>query len=199
MYQFKSLDGLTRAALIALWIHAVSKFLYGGGAAYVGGEYGAATASQVATGLLALVNLTALAGSLILVGCWIYRANANAHVLGGDLTITPGWAVGWYFVPFANLVKPYTAMKETWLASHFGSNWGAGDATDLLAWWWGLWIVNNIIGNIAWRLSTAAPAFSGDMDLVNGLIELPLTWVLVRIMIQIRDAQKALRHAEVFA
>ena len=198
MYQFKSLDGLTRAALIVLWIHAISKFLYGCCSAYSGGD-DAAGVLQAVTGVFALVNLVALAGSFVLVGCWIYRANANAHVLGGDLTITPGWAVGWYFVPFANLVKPYEAMKQTWLASHFGSNWGAGEAPDLLAWWWGLWIVNNIIGNIAWRLSTDAPAFSGDMDLVNGLIELPLTWVLVRIMIQIRDAQKAMRHAEVFA
>ena len=28
------------------------------------------------------------------------------------MTISAGWAIGWFFVPFANLVMPYQAMKE---------------------------------------------------------------------------------------
>jgi len=201
MHQYKELTGLTRLAMIALWAHALTKFLYGCGEAY--GDNiadGSLSSSLLALiGLTALLSLFALFVSIVLVALWIYRANANAHAIGGDLTITPGWAVGWYFVPFANLVKPYEAMKETWLASHFGSNWGAGEATDLLRWWWGLWILNNILGNIAWRTSEFAPAFSGDFYFIIGAVEIPLTYILVRIMTQIRDAQKATRHAEVFA
>mgnify|MGYP003704706309 CR=1 FL=1 len=37
---------------------------------------------------------------------WIYRVNMNAHVMAPDLTITPPWAIGWYFVPIATLFKP---------------------------------------------------------------------------------------------
>jgi uncharacterized BrkB/YihY/UPF0761 family membrane protein len=48
-----------------------------------------------------------LAGS-ILTGLawfiWLHRAVANARSLGVPTECTPGWAVGWWFVPFANLV-----------------------------------------------------------------------------------------------
>ena len=49
-----------------------------------------------------------IAGVLILK--WIYRANFNAHQLGGGLSMTPGWSIGWYFIPVANLWKPYQGM-----------------------------------------------------------------------------------------
>jgi len=201
MYQYKDLAGLTRVTMITLWVHAIAKFLYGCGEAYADnvGIDSLSSSLLALIGFMAVLSLIVLFVSIILVACWIYRANANAHAIGGDLTITPGWAVGWYFVPFANLVKPYHAMKETWLASHFGSNWGAGEATDLLNWWWGLWILNNILGNIAWRTRDIATTFSGDAYLLIGIVEIPLTYILIRIMLQIRDAQRTMRHAEVFA
>lgn len=44
---------------------------------------------------------------------WVYRAHANVRALGfGELKFTPGWAVGWWFVPFFNLVQPARAMAE---------------------------------------------------------------------------------------
>src|SRR5437868_6687462 len=44
---------------------------------------------------------------------WIHRANRNARALGAQgMRFTPGWAVGWYFIPIASLWKPYQAMKE---------------------------------------------------------------------------------------
>lgn len=50
---------------------------------------------------------------------WVYRANRTAHSLGSrGMKYTPGWAVGWYFVPLMNLFKPYMVMKEIWQFSH---------------------------------------------------------------------------------
>src|SRR4051812_40932909 len=35
---------------------------------------------------------------------WIHRANVNVRGFGAEgMTFTPGWSVGWYFVPIANL------------------------------------------------------------------------------------------------
>jgi len=46
---------------------------------------------------------------------WIYRTNKNLHVLSSEhMTFSPGWSLGWYFIPVANLFKPYQAMKEIW-------------------------------------------------------------------------------------
>ena len=42
--------------------------------------------------------------SAIFVGMWIYRAHANLRLVDVDgLIFTPGWSVGWYFVPVASL------------------------------------------------------------------------------------------------
>ena len=69
---------------------------------------------------------------------WIYRINRNLHTLSGEqLTFTPGWSVGWYFIPIANLFKPYQVMKEIWRVSQRNES----TTYALLSWWWFLWIV----------------------------------------------------------
>jgi hypothetical protein len=62
--------------------------------------------------LATIADMACVLAAFVLVGVWIYRANANAHALGGDLSVSPGWAVGWFFVPIACLFKPYLAMRR---------------------------------------------------------------------------------------
>jgi len=197
MYQYRDISTLTRVAVGTLWALMFTRLLFQSVTFYARSMASIPLDPGIseAMGLTAILNLLVLAAALILVGLWIYRANANAHAIGGELTITPGWAVGWYFVPFANLVKPFQAMKETWLASHYGSEWDRGDATDLLNWWWGLWILSNFIGNFEWRLGAEVPA----LGLVTGVMGVPLNLILMKLMKQIRDGQRTVRHAEVFA
>src|SRR6185295_7113854 len=73
----------------------------------------------VMASLVAWVVLFAVTG---IVWCvWQHRAQRNAIELAyGKLQFTPGWAVGWWFVPFANLVKPFQTVRELWKASHGG-------------------------------------------------------------------------------
>ncbi|NOR62599.1 MAG: DUF4328 domain-containing protein [Rhodobacteraceae bacterium] len=58
--------------------------------------------------------------------------------------IRPGWAVGWYFIPFANLWKPFVAMKEIWNSSFSPALSPIAPATALLGFWWAARIANNI-------------------------------------------------------
>ena len=84
---------------------------------------------------------------------WIYRANWNARQLGAKgMRFTPGWAVGWFFVPFLNLWKPYEAMKEIWKASANPANWQAESVPLLLHAWWFLWAGSAVYSQIAFRL-----------------------------------------------
>lgn len=77
---------------------------------------------------------------------WIYRANKNlGEVSGKPMDFTPGWAVGWYFIPIANLFKPYQAMKEIWAVSHKNKS----DTSAVLVFWWALWLLSNILGGQA--------------------------------------------------
>jgi Domain of unknown function (DUF4328) len=92
---------------------------------------------------------------------WLHRAHSNLQpLLAQNVEFTPGWAVGWWFIPFANLVKPFQAVREVWVESD--PDGGDGEASFLSASvrsapvymgvWWGLWLVSNIVSNIAGRI-----------------------------------------------
>src|SRR5689334_7274535 len=57
---------------------------------------------------LALLVATAVAFLI-----WFHRAHKNLPALGArELKYTPGWAVGGFFVPLLNLVRPADVMRE---------------------------------------------------------------------------------------
>lgn len=69
---------------------------------------------------------------------WMYGAVRNAKVLRSSFDHSPVWAVGWYFVPIANLFKPYEVMQDTFIASRgqVDGRYTKGDRT--IIGWWGL-------------------------------------------------------------
>jgi Domain of unknown function (DUF4328) len=81
----------------------------------------------------------------VVVWCiWQHHAQQNAIVLsGGGLRFTPAWAVGWWFIPIANLWKPFQTVRELWKASH-GGGWRMIATWALLGWWWATWIVGSL-------------------------------------------------------
>ena len=62
---------------------------------------------------MGVVYLIAYITAVVLYCIWIHRANRNARALGTQgMRFTPGWCVGWWFIPFMNLYKPYQAVSE---------------------------------------------------------------------------------------
>jgi hypothetical protein len=44
---------------------------------------------------------------------WQHKVNADLWARGvAGLRFTPGWSVGWWFVPFASFVQPFRAVRE---------------------------------------------------------------------------------------
>jgi hypothetical protein len=104
----------------------------------------------------------------ILVSLWIHRAATNLRGLGRfGMTFTPGWCVGWYFVPIAMWWMPVLAMSEIWRASDPqcpGSSWSAsGSRTPLLPLWWTAWIVASLLSgrHALNRLGLSLPPATG--------------------------------------
>ena len=86
---------------------------------------------------------------------WQHRAQRNAIELAdGKLEFTPGWAVGWWFVPFANFVKPFQTVRELWKASHGGHNARVVATWSAIGWWWGLWLSAGVLGRIIVRVGS---------------------------------------------
>ncbi len=90
---------------------------------------------------------------------WTYLASRNARSLVDEkLEYSPGWAVGWFFVPIANLWKPYQVMIELFKASHpdYIENWSEAPSTPEISRWWTVWIFAFVIGRVSSRMSMRA-------------------------------------------
>ncbi len=160
--------------------------------------------TSMVTGVSGLVAFLALLGSYVVVGMWIYRAHANLRLAGyPGLEYTPGWAIGWYFIPFANLVKPLHAMRELWKASHGAADLQGEPASNPLNAWWACWIVSNIVSNIGTRLSdesNGAAQIGLGLETLGSLASIVAAWLLLNIVNRINEAQQTrLGVAEAFA
>jgi hypothetical protein len=107
--------------------------------------------------LLQLVIFIATAVAFLM---WVHRAYRNLPALGAvGLDSTPGWAVGYFFIPFINLVKPFQVVREIWHRStpagvadeDFGGVAARSGTPALVGWWWALWIIANIAGRASDR------------------------------------------------
>src|SRR5690606_25799999 len=44
---------------------------------------------------------------------WQYRVHSNANVFNpGTITFTPGWGVGYWFIPSINFFRPYPVTRQ---------------------------------------------------------------------------------------
>ncbi|QYO65100.1 DUF4328 domain-containing protein [Leptolyngbya sp. 7M] len=58
--------------------------------------------------MIFLVSFPVGIATIVLFLVWLYRAHKNLFSLKPThLDFSPGWAVGWWFIPFLNLVRPY--------------------------------------------------------------------------------------------
>jgi hypothetical protein len=82
---------------------------------------------------------------------WQYRAERNARALSpsGQFSFTPGWAIGWWFIPIASLWMPFQAVRELWKASGGAPDWPELPTWRAIGWWWASWIAGLLIAYIA--------------------------------------------------
>ncbi len=71
---------------------------------------------------------------------WIHLTSRNLQPLGTHgQRFSPGWAVGWWFVPIMNFFRPYQALAEIWRST---GEWPVA----LVIWWWVSWLAANFVG-----------------------------------------------------
>lgn len=205
MHEYKDPERLTRIAVAATFAYMGFSLLLGAWAlAELIAPAPFDSQRLFAYAIVAMVSGTAMIACMVIVGMWIYRISANAHSISDEMTISPGWAVGWYFVPIMNLFRPFQAMKEAWMASHYRGNWQSEPAPGLLVWWWTLWLATSVLGNISLQLNLrspdgTAPSAALVIDVIVAILDVPLCLVLVTMMRRLCGAQLHARHDEVFA
>lgn len=145
--------------------------------------------------IVAIVNMLVFIVSGFLILRWIHRANYNARQLGAkEMEFTPGWSIGYYFIPVLTLWKPYQAMKEIWQASHNPNDWAFEKISPVVGLWWFIWIITNMVGQAVFRMSTDAVELQELMNLnlitqASDALAIPLALVTLVIVNSIYQAQ----------
>ena len=125
---------------------------------------------------------------------WIYLSNINSTLMGAkNMQFSPGWSVGWFFIPLMNLFMPFRAMKEIWKTSKDSKNWESLETPSIIIWWWVLFIVSGVSANLSWEANLGNTEFSeGGILLVTFLdagIAIAYWLVLINMVKEISKMQ----------
>jgi hypothetical protein len=199
---FRDITGLTKFLKILLWAGVgwalVSLFsawlqlqLLGSGSP----SQSEAQANDSRQQMVGLFDIVLYVITVIVFARWILRANHNVRAMGAqNMQVTPGWAVGYFFVPIVCLWRPYQAMKELWKASHNPAAWQDVQPGSILGLWWTLWIISNFLGQASFRISMAARDISSlqtatIIDMVSDVSHIALCIAAITLISQIRESQ----------
>jgi LSD1 subclass zinc finger protein len=137
--------------------------------------------------------------TIVLFCMWMYRSYANLRLMGvRGLLYSPGWAVGYFFIPILNLFRPCQVAQEMWRASDPTADlnyrdWGRNSLSAVIGFWWFFWILANIAGQIAFRITLAGnvPADVDDaVTIVASALSLLAGLFAILVILKLRRRQE---------
>lgn len=165
--------------------------------------YGAVRSQMYLTvlGGNAVLNLLVFLSSIIAILLWIHRAHANLRTIGlRDLNYSPGWAVGSFFVPIANLFIPFRAMRELCNRSYGEEAQFAAVTVPDVNSWWTCFLVSNlialflgaigIVGRSVGILIVTPPGVNTALALFANLLGIGAAIFLLRIVRSVTKEQQ---------
>jgi hypothetical protein len=131
---------------------------------------------------------------------WQWRSAKNAVALGTiRMRYSPGWSIGGWFIPFANLVIPVRVVQDLWQSgdpdAHDGTDWQQLPRSRLVGWWWAAFLAGYVL-DIGTGGSLTASQLRGlaAVHVVGHLLRLS-TAVLALLLVQrITDRQDIARE-----
>ena len=190
------------ATIVAWGLHIRGLARFGAGEA----SREALEASADLAGILTLLLSALFVPSGIVWLIWQYRAHSNLPALGAaDLRYKPGWAVGWWFVPFANIVMPYLTMRELWKASDPNAGaveWKIAPRTPLLPWWWAAWLGIQVPAQIASTVvenNDTPSQIAASAWLITFTVLVAAAGILAITIVRRIDRRQEAKHAQMVA
>jgi Domain of unknown function (DUF4328) len=129
---------------------------------------------------------------------WVYRAYKNVQGFGAEgLRFSPGWAIGYYFIPILSLIRPVQVMSEIWRASYDPRNWPRNPGSWLIATWWTLFLLYSGVTQVSLQIGIQASTndqwrLAAIFAILGDLFSLPLSIVVLRLVTEIYKRQKDL-------
>ncbi len=155
-------------------------------AAGIGLAPGQADANDARERVIAVLKLLALLATVVTWLVWQYRAYANLRLVGTRETeYTPGWSVGYWFIPLINLFRPYQITAELWSHSEIGNARdpiGGLSGPALVGVWWGSWLITNFFARLYSTMSDSAKTVQGFISVTNYAILHDVLYIVATII-----------------
>lgn len=139
-------------------------------------------------------------GTAVVFLVWFHRVRCNGQVFRPDgFSQSAGWAIGGWFVPFANLFFPYRTARETWDASTQFAPDGSFrqvSGAPVIAWWVAL-VAGRVLDWVAWRKWWAAGTTEAvrAADVYNAVADLTTALAAVLAVVFVRRLT-AMQHTK---
>lgn len=137
---------------------------------------------------------------------WMWRAAKNNAALGrSQPRFGPGWAIGGWLIPLANLVIPVLIMQDLWRGSDASiprgdSRWKIGDRSVLVGFWWGLLLFGRVMigaGGATINQGSLDDLKSGvELEIVGSLCTLAAVVLAVHVVRKITQRQQECLRAQ---
>lgn len=117
-----------------------------------------ASSNDTREGVVALLYFSAIIGTIVSFILWFRRSYYNLHQKTSYLRFSEGMAAGAWFIPFVNLVRPFQIFRDLFnktveLYEERDITYPQPLAKAVMGIWWTLWVVSNILSNIASRMT----------------------------------------------
>jgi TRAP-type C4-dicarboxylate transport system permease small subunit len=146
----------------------VTAILTGAGQADLSGGQGQAIELSLMTmGYSAYAQVAAFIVIAILFLRLLYKVAKQAKSFATPFTyVSPGWAVGYWFIPIMNLYRPFQVVKALFAAcaQETGGDAKPAAGEQLLGAWWALFLVSNMAG---WALARMDTDFSDRSQVIT--------------------------------
>ena len=154
-----------------------------------------ASANDAREQLIAILSLVLFLATALCWWMWQHRAYSNLRLIGSRETeFTPGWSVGYWFIPIVNLFRGYQITAELYRRSEIQNgrdSIGGLSGSPLVGSWWAAYLVwggavrfASTIGKEAHTLPTLISAT--DLELLAHVVGIAAT-ILALLVIQSID------------
>ncbi|HDS01454.1 MAG TPA: DUF4328 domain-containing protein [candidate division Zixibacteria bacterium] len=156
-----------------------------------------------------ILSLGEFIASAITFFLWFYRAHKNLYRARVPfLKYASGWTIGGFFVPFLNLVRPFSMMKEIWRGSVIMSSIRNTvemeylETSKKIGWWWGFFLSSRFFSSLSRRFLRMAeepgefinPAW---LELISSILTVVSGIILILLVKEITSHQMKARERSV--
>lgn len=138
--------------------------------------------------ILAALAVTVLVTAVLYFN-WLYNSVRNVReVRGASMRATPGWAVGYWFIPIINFYRPYQTMVELWERSSDGI--AVKILPPSIGLWWLTYFLGGVLESSGDRLQAVELLrLSAGLEVASKVLLAVAAYLLIRIIGAIDAAQ----------